>query len=119
MLEHVLINGNPLVRQGIYLGNFRGERRICQMPERQPFTFHHRPNGQPIAHEVHRLRLNRPARPHIILRLFANHIQELLPKHRRRLDAPLFPPRDRDIRHPQPLRKFTLRPPPRPPLGFD
>src|SRR5207237_2304152 len=97
----------------------RRESRIGQVSEGQPFPFYHRAHRQPIAHEIYHWCQSSLPESLFTLWLLADDLQELLPKSRRRLHPPLFPSRNRDVRHPQPFRKLCLGQSPRQPLGTD
>jgi hypothetical protein len=44
LLQHVVVDRNALVRQGIDAGDFSGEGGVGQMPKRKPLAFDERPH---------------------------------------------------------------------------
>ena len=112
LLQHVLVDGDPLVRQRVDLRDFRGERRVEHVAERQPFAFDNRPDHVRRPREVrdrHDRRL-----PGILgrrRRIPLVDLKNLGPSQRRRLRLPILPTVYRSERHPQSCRQLDLRQP--------
>ena len=115
--QHVVVDGNPLVRQRVDLRNLGGEGRVVEVPVGQPFAFdddaddlrvgrevQSRRSGSRLAGESRWLRLLLRAEDFGLVELL-----ELAPRRSRGAGLGVLPAVDRGERDPEARRELGLR----------
>ena len=115
--QHVVVDGDPLVRQRVDLRNLRGEGRVVEVAVGQPFAFDDDANDLGVSREVQGGRKGsrlagrmagsgcwRCAEDFSLVELL-----ELAPRQSRGTGLGVLPAVDRGERNPQPRRELGLR----------
>ncbi len=111
LLEHVLVNRDPLVRQRVDLRDLGGKGRVEHVAEAQPLALGEDTDDICRSGEVGHRRRSRFGLGPRSRRFVLIEIEDLRPRQGRRLRLPVLPSIYRDERHAQPCRQLRLRQP--------